>query len=254
MAQGSSKGTTKKKVVKNAKGKSKAKSKAHHKASRHNQKVLMRWIALIAALIVIILIGVRCSKGSGADAQAEAEPIAVDESAAHVEFSKKGALTVTYVESFDKSYYDEAELQSQIDSEIAAYNEENGVRVSQESLTVEGGTATLVMSYDSAEDYQSFNDQEMFWGTLEEAENHGYDLSGLSGQTNATDETETFGEGTARELAENTVVVITEPLNVVTATDILYASDNLTIANSDYAIVNGTIGESEPAILILARK
>lgn len=244
MAQGSSKGTTKKKIVKKGKG--------HHKASRHNQKVLMRWIGLIAALVVVILIGVRCAMGGGnADAQAEAEPVAVDESAAHVEFTRKGALTVTYVESFDKSYYDETELQTQIDSEIAAYNEENGDHVSQESLTVEDGKATLVMHYDAASDYQSFNDQEMFWGTLQEAEDAGYDLSGFSGQTNAQNKDETFGEGTALELAENSVIVITEPLNVLTATDILYASSNLTIANSDYATVNGDVSESAPAILIL---
>lgn len=252
MAQGRSKITTKQKVVvtgKNGKG-----GKRHHKTSRHNQKVLMRWILLVIALLVIILLGVRCAMGGSADTQAAGEEVTVDETVSRVEFTKKGELTVTSVESFDKAYYDETELQTQIDSEIAAYNDENGDHVSQESLTVADGVATLSMQYDSASDYQAFNDQEMYWGTLEEAENSGYDLSGLSGQTNATDESETFGEGTARELAENTLIVITEPLDVITATDILYASDNLTIARSDYAKVNGTVSESEPAILILAVK
>lgn len=226
--------------------------KGHHKASRHNQKVLLRWIVLIAALLAIIVIAVRCA--SGGSGSAASEEVAIDESASRVAFTKKGELTVTSVESFDKDYYDEAELQTQIDTEIAAYNEENGNHVSEESLTVESGIATLAMHYDSASDYASFNDEELFWGTLEEAETTGYDLSGLSGQTNRKDESETYGEGTARELAENPVIVLTESLDVITATDILYASENLTVQGDQYATAGEDISASNPAILILATK
>lgn len=249
MTQGRSKITNKRKVVitgKNGKGGSR-----HRKTSRHNQQVLMRWIGLAIALLVVILIVVRCAVGGGPKVSNEAT---IDETRSRVEFTRKGALTVTSVEAFDKSYYDESELQAQIDSEIKAYNDENGSRVSDKGLTVADGVATLAMQYDAASDYQAFNDQEMFYGTLQEAEDAGYDLSGLSGQTNATDETETYGEGTARALADNTVIVITEPLDVITATDILYVSDNLAIAGSSYATVSGDVSTSAPAILILAAK
>lgn len=227
--------------------------KRHHKLNKRNQIVLLRWVGVAAVLIIVILVLVRCAGGgssSGSSTETK-EPVAVDETASRVQFSKKGAVTVTSVESFDKDYYDQTELQEAIDSEVASYNDNNGGGVSAGDLTVENGTAALVMKYDSAADYMAFNDQEMFWGTLQEAEDAGYDLSGFSGQTNAQNKDETFGEGTALELAENSVIVITEPLNVLTATDILYASSNLTIANSDYATVNGDVSESAPAILIL---
>lgn len=220
--------------------------------SRRNQKVLMRWIALVAALLVVIVLIARCALGGGSSQQGEST--AVDETRSRIEIGKKGALTVTSVESFDKDYYNEGELQTQIDSEIAAYQDERGNHVSDKGLTVADGVATLVMQYDSATDYTAFNDQEMFYGTLEEAENAGYDLSGLSGQTNAADESKTYGEGTARELAGNPVVVLTEPLDVQTPADILYLSDNLTLVNSDYAQVEGDVSEETPAILILATK
>lgn len=237
-----------------AKSKHKKGGKGHSKVSRRNQKVLMRWIALVAALLVIIVLIARCAMGGGSTAKDSETVTAVDETRSRIEIGKKGALTVTSVESFDKDYYDESELQTQIDAEIAAYRDEHGDHVSDQGLTVTDGVATLVMQYDAAADYTSFNDQEMFYGTLEEAENAGYDLSGLSGQTNATDENETYGEGTARERAGNPVVVLTEPLDVMTATDILYLSDNLTLVNGDYAQVKGDVSASAPAILILATK
>lgn len=220
------------------------KGKRHHRPSKRNQMVLLRWVGLIAAMLIIVLIVVRCATGSKGTT---AEKVAVDETASRVEFSKKGAVTVTSVESFDKDYYDETELQEMIDSQVAAY----GDGVSAGSLTVADGTATLVMKYDSAADYTSFNDQVMFWGTLQEAETAGYDLSGFTGMVNAQDSEQSFNEETKAALAENTVIVITEPLNVLTPTNILYASESLTIAGSDYATVNGDISETSPAILIL---
>lgn len=220
--------------------------KRHRKNSKRNQMVLLRWAGVVIALIILILIGTRCAGGSS-DTDTAKEEVPVDETASRVQFTKKGALTVTSVESFDKDYYDQTELQEAIDSEVAEY----GDGVSAGDLTVENGTATLVMRYDSAADYVAFNDQEMFWGTLQEAEDAGYDLSGLSGTTNAQNKDETFGEGTALTLADNTLIVITEPLDILTPTAILYASSNLTIANSDYATVNGDISEDAPAIVIL---
>lgn len=221
----------------------------HRKNSKRNQLVLMRWIAVIVVLVAVVIVCVRCAGGN--QGTAAKETVIVDETVSRVEFTRKGALTVTSVETFDKDYYDQAELQEAIDSAVTSYNDSNDGGVTAGDLTVENGTATLVMQYDSADDYESFNNQEMFWGTLQAAEDAGYDLSGLSGQTNAQDETQTFGEGTARSLADNTLIVITESLNVLTPSDILYASENLTIANSDYAVVNGDISESMPAILIL---
>lgn len=210
--------------------------------------VLLRWIVIIVVLFVMILLITNCA-GGGRDTASERA--AIDTSASRVSFSKKGAVTVTSVESFDKDYYDAAELQQTIDSEVTAYNDAHGGGVSAGDLTVENGTATLEMKYDSAEDYVTFNDQDMFWGTLEEAENAGYDFSGLSGTVNAQDPEESFGEGTARTLAQNRVIVITEPLDILTPSHILYASSCLTIAGSDYATVNGDISETAPAILIL---
>lgn len=215
------------------------------KSSKRNQRVLLRWIGVAAALVVAILLLVRCAGGRSGKSAA-----VIDETASRVEFTKKGALTVTSVESFDKDYYDQEELQAAIDTAVSAYKDQKG-GVSAGDLKVENGTATLTMQYDSAADYTAFNDQEMYWGTLQGAEDAGYDFAAFSGQTNAQNKDETFGEGTARTLAENTVIVVTEALDIITPADILYASSNLSIADTRYATVTGDVSESSPAILIL---
>ena len=70
-----------------------------------------------------------------------------------VSVSKNGRITEVVRESFDASYYNEEELQSQIESEISDYNSSHGDKsVKKKSLKVENGEAQLRMVYDSYQD------------------------------------------------------------------------------------------------------
>ncbi len=133
------------------------------------KKGMERGMKKKAAIIfsVILLIGLAAGCGNKLD---------VEESTVYVD--KKGSVISVDVESFEKDYYDEAELKSYIEEEIENYTSENGKKsVHLEDVAVEDSTATLKLKYASAEDYAKFNGIELYTGTVVKAMAEGYDFN-----------------------------------------------------------------------------
>ena len=92
---------------------------------------------------------------------------------------KKGKITDTVVESFDKDFYDSEELQKEIESELAEYNKNFAAdHITMKKFEVKDGTATLQLVFDGSEYYEDYTENTLFTGTLPEAEAEGYELSG----------------------------------------------------------------------------
>ncbi len=210
--------------------------------NRRNIHVMHRWLALGVVLIACILLLVKCAGSVG-------NKPGITKST--VQFSKKGEVTVTSIEPFDKDYYSKDELQTEIDTELGAYNSNHDGEITCKSLKVEDQVATLVMKYKTADDYVNFNEQKMFFGSLQAAEDAGYDLYVLSGRHNNKNDGETFAEGTAEKLKKNKVVVITEKLDVISERDILYYTDNFVSDGENKVTVTDEVSEDHPGILIL---
>ena len=71
---------------------------------------------------------------------------------------KKGTVISASVESFDKDYYDQEELQSYVNEEIESYTKENGSdTVELDEVNVEDEEAKLVLKFDTGDDYADFN-------------------------------------------------------------------------------------------------
>lgn len=93
--------------------------------------------------------------------------------------SKNGGITRTVVEDFAKDYYDEAELSGEIEEELADYNRNFGAdHVKLKKFRVKDGTAALQLHFDEARYYADYADTILFNGSISEAEEAGYDLSG----------------------------------------------------------------------------
>lgn len=234
--------TANQKGVSSGKGKGKKHSKAVMKKLRrqHLQK-----LAVLAAAIVI-LIGLFLMLRAVTKALGPEE---YDTSTA--EFHKNGSIRVTSVESFDQDYYDAAELKKQIKEEISDYNDANGGGVKQNSLEVSNQTAKLVLTYSSAKDYQSFNNTTLFMGTVQEAEDQGFDFASIMSAVSHADSSKILNQDTLDQLTANEVIILTEQVNVVTAQEILYATPNLGVTDSTHATAIDTISADSPAIIIL---
>ena len=119
----------------------------------------------MAALAGLLVLAQGCSSSAPAE-----DTISVD---------KKGKVTVTVVEDFDKDYYDADELAEEIEEEIAAYNVNFATdRITLGEFEVEDGIATLQLIFDAGRYYADYMDVTLFSGTVAEALEEGYDLSG----------------------------------------------------------------------------
>ena len=96
-----------------------------------------------------------------------------------ISVDKKGKVTVTVVEDFDKDYYDADELAEEIEEEISAYNVNFATdRITLGEFEVEDGVAILQLVFDAGRYYADYMDVTLFSGTVAEAVEEGYDLSG----------------------------------------------------------------------------
>ncbi len=219
--------------------------KTHKKKTARYYKKKLRQAAVLAAGLAVaagIFLAVRAvTKCFGPEEQ----------TASAIEFRRNGSIVVTSVETLDQDYYDTAELKKTIRDSVSAYNEANGGGVKQTSFSVTENTAHLVMTYDSPEDYERFNDTTLYVGTVQGARDEGFDFASIMSSVSNADSSKILNEATLEQLLSNGVIILTEQANVVTAKGILYATPNLGVTDETHASAIGTINEDTPAIIIL---
>ena len=89
--------------------------------------------------------------------------------------TSKGVVKSAIMESFDKSYYDFDELYKSVEKEVKVYCLDNiEETVTLTSLTEENDSVTLLMDYQTVEDYANFNEVLLFSGTFAQAVAEGY--------------------------------------------------------------------------------
>lgn len=96
-----------------------------------------------------------------------------------ISIDKKGRVTCTVVEDFDKDFYDADELKAMIDEDIADYNVNFGQdHLKLKKYEVKNGIAVLQTQFDEAKYYADYSGYTLFSGTVAEARAQGFDLSG----------------------------------------------------------------------------
>lgn len=236
-------GTAGKKTPRRSPGARSGKS-SYKKKLRYYKKKLRQAAVLAAGLAIAagVLLAVRAvTKGLGPEEQ----------EASAIEFRRNGTIVVTSVEALDQDYYDASELKKTIRDAVSAYNDANGGGVKQTSFSVTENTAHLVMTYDSAEDYEGFNDTTLYVGTVQGARDEGFDFASIMSSVSNADSSKILNEATLEQLLTNDVIILTEQANVVTAKGILYATPNLGVTDQTHASAIGTISSESPAIIIL---
>ena len=158
--------------------------------------------------------------------------------------TSKGEVQSAIMESFDKAYYDFEELSEDVQKEVKSYcldvNEE---AVAVESLTQGDDEVTLLMNYQTVEDYVAFNEVLLFTGTYAEAVSEGYVPEELYDAEGG------FVETDSEELDELKVIVTEESVCIQTAGKIKYVSDNVSIVDKKLARALEA-GKSHPAFVL----
>ena len=180
------------------------------------QCVLKRYVSMGMAVAFLITGAVACSNESGS---VEGSCISV---------SEDGTILDCIRESFDKDYYDQQELQTQVLQAVANYNSRVGEeRISVEKVQINGDVTDVKMEFRSYQDYADFNREIFFIGTPLEAQAAGFDLNKV--YVGAEDDSKTMGE--AQLLASTGVkVLITDTDQTIQLYDkILYVSDHVRV-------------------------
>lgn len=88
-----------------------------------------------------------------------------------------GKISHQIVGQFEQNYYEKDGLNTLAQERVAEYCAGNGAdRVVLGDVDEEDGKILIQFEYASAADYSAFNNRELFIGTVEEAENRGYNL------------------------------------------------------------------------------
>ena len=191
-------------------------------------------------IVLVFLLSVGMFTGCGTSYKA-------DESTVFV--LKDGKIVSTDVENFDEKTYDKDGLKEYVKNEIDTYNEKNGKgSVSLKKLDTGEKKATLTIAYRTAEDYQKFNDMELYTGSVAEALAAGYSFDGSfasvkNGKIKACESSAFLDDSSCK------VVVIRGNTNVKVKGTICYVSTT----NTSYVDAQ-TIAIKEGTSLLAAEK
>ena len=160
-----------------------------------------------------------------------------------VSVSKNGRITEVFRESFDASYYNEEERQSQIESEISDYNSSHDDKsVKKKSLKVENGEAQLRMVYDSYQDYAQFNHVGFYVGDMNGAIQAGYAFEGsfLPVSDGKTAEGSSIWGSSLMSGKNYKTIVVNEALLVDVPGTICYVSEGVKVTGKSEAVTENT--------------
>lgn len=158
--------------------------------------------------------------------------------------TSKGEVKSALMEDFEKAYYDFEELSEAVAEEVRAYNlDVNAEVVTLESLTEGAGEVTLLMNYQTVEDYIAFNEVLLFNGTYAEAVAAGYNPAELY-------DTEGMLADLDSANLDNLKVLVTEESTCIqTSGRIKYVSDNVAVIDKKLARAVEA-GKSYPAFVL----
>lgn len=173
-------------------------------------------LVLIALLITASLSG--C--GDSADEYSESTLV----------FSKKGAVTDVIIEPFEKDYYDEAGLSTFFNEKINDFQSSSDKgTIILSSLKAEKGIAKAVLDFDCAKTYQQFYNTDCFYGTINDAYDSGYGLNVTLKEINGTS---TIKKEDIMEMQNKHIIIVAEPINIVSKDKIKYTSANVEVINN----------------------
>lgn len=151
-----------------------------------------------------------------------------------LELKNTGAIILHIVEDFDSSLYNFDEFTAYTENEINNYNA-TSQSVTLLSNELVDGKAKVVIQYSGDRSYYALNKKNLFFGTVEGAKNTGYNLVK---KVNDVSTGETLMQADWNEMKSGYVIVLSESLNVVAPSEIIYASSGVNITGKKTATVN----------------
>lgn len=164
--------------------------------------------------------------------------------------SKNGVVTEAIVEDYSKDDdYTEDELKVFVEDDIKKFTEERGDAdsVKLEKCQIKEDKVEIRMEYGDYQSYADYHGAEFFAGTLDEAEEAGYDFSASFVDSKGN---EVSVEDAVKGVKHVRVIVCEEPLEIVTEDPVLCVSGTAVIKGKNTVDTAGS-GPQSPQRVIL---
>ena len=165
-----------------------------------------------------------------------------------ISIDKDGKVTNVICEEFDKEYYDIQELSDMAASEISEYNVEYSspsVSLDKTELAQEDSFAKLTMSFESASDYSHFNQVSLFYGTIQEALDKGYEVS----KSLVNSDGDRIDEAFIEENKDRHIIITSDKSNIKTPYNIEYMSNGVTLLDKKEAVLSAVTTDTVQLLL-----
>lgn len=202
-------------------------------------KKFMRVGKTFALVLCVLMLGLTAC-GSKAEENAEETQVS------SISIKKDGSISSKIIEDFSQSYYDVDGLKSMIETSIAEYKAQNSeAQVSLKKCEAAQGAIEVIMEFGSDRDYAGFNEEDFFAGTIQAANQAGYDLnvtlraSSDKLEKDSISKLELLGMGDCHivifEAPETEEGVEAETLRISCFDEILYVGEGVTVVNKKSA-------------------
>lgn len=202
----------------------------------NKRKINNNNLAKLVAMIMVAMLGLMlCACGK-------------EDDTTRIEISKEGAVKSVISENFTEPNYDINELSELATSDIADYNSEYlSTKISLDSLKYneKTGMIKMIMSYNSAYDYAAFNHETLFYGTVTEAVEKGYQLSGDMVGTGDDKLPDDWKE----EYKDKHIVICEEKIKVKTPYKIEYTTQGVNVKGKKEAVLSEESGDMVQLLL-----
>jgi hypothetical protein len=165
-----------------------------------------------------------------------------------VTIDKDGHVSNVIYEQFDKEYYDVEELSEMAREEVDQYNSQfitPKITLGDVQAAGDGDYVKVSMSYDSASDYSDFNEETLFYGTIEEARSKGYKISGDLVDGNG----ERIDSSFATDNPDRHIIITDDRSNIIAPFNIEYATKGVSLLGKKEAKLSDATAESIQLLL-----
>lgn len=177
---------------------------------------------LILSFVLFALSG--C--GKGADDYAETT----------ITVEKKGKVSETIVERFDKDYYNIDELKEEFVNSVKNYNESIGSEeIKLGDIELKDSQVFVDIDFTGPSDYESFTGESLFVGTIHDAYDNGYTMDVI---LKGVDKGDRIEKAQIMGMSDRTIVILSEHARIKTFADIDYVSANVDVIKDRQARVS----------------
>ena len=169
-----------------------------------------------------------------------------------ISVNKDGSISSRIVEDFAESYYDAGGLKSMIESAIADYKaEDSTAQITLKSCKAGDGNVNVLIEFADYKSYSGFNGENFFAGTIQAANQAGFDLNVTLQAASEKSEKTSVSKPELLGMGDSNIVILetgqtdgegTQKIRVNCFGDILYVGDGVTTVGKKSADVAFTGG------------